>query len=146
MQTPGPYPALSPAVHTAHNWAQDPGTSVDQENHTHSKQASESLLYLKPQDARGRGQEIVFYHLLTNTEIQAVLRSKRSKGTPATEKRRPPSEALLLLGHTAGAPREQALLPESVPHSVPPPGPFSRFSDTFGNFFDIFRNYSCDLK
>lgn len=79
MKTPGLYPPLSPAVHMAHNWPQDPDTSVDYENCTHSKQATEGLLYLKPQDARGRSQEIAFCCFFTNTEIRAVLRVKGSK-------------------------------------------------------------------
>lgn len=101
MQTPGPYPPLSPAVRTAHNWAQDPGTSVVYENRTHSKQASERLLYLQPQDARGRSQEIAFCHLLTDTEIQAVLGSKRNKRDGLPQKRGgPPREPLLLLSQS----------------------------------------------
>lgn len=89
MQTPGPYPPLSPAVRTAHTWAQDPGTGVVYENRTRSKQASERLLYLQSQDAIGRSQEVAFCHLLTDTEIHAVLRSKGNKGDGLPQKRRP---------------------------------------------------------
>lgn len=117
MQTPGPYPPLSPAARTTHNWAQDPGTGVVYENRTHLKQASERLLYLQPQDARGRSQEIAFCHLLTNTEIQAVLRSKRSKRDGLPQKRGgPPSEPLLLLSQShSGCPEGASSSPSLCP-------------------------------
>lgn len=130
MQTPGPYPPLSPAVRMAHNWAQDPGTGVVYENRTRLKQASERLLYLQPQDARGRSKEVAFCHLLTDTEIHAVLRSKRNKGTAYHRKEvaHPATPCSCSVSHTAGAPREQALLPHCVPLS-----PATR------PFFEIFR-------
>lgn len=122
MQTPGPYPPLSPAVRTVHNWVQDPGTGVVHENRTRSKQASERLLYLQPQDTRGRSQEIAFCHLLTDTEIQAVLRSKRNKRDGLPQKRGgPPSEPLLLLsqshsGFPEGASSSPSLCPTQSCH------------------------------
>lgn len=112
-----PYPPLSPAVCTAHSWAQDPGTGVVYENRTCSKQASEHLLYLQPQDARGRSQEVAFCHLLTDTEIHAVLRSTGIKGTACHRREAaPPSEPLLLLSQShSGCPEGASSSPSLCP-------------------------------